>query len=176
MTVMVLVILQLLLIAVEVITRLVDDDDSVYNPKFSFCRELDQKMEHFPQKSSAALKCYINFTLPVAMFVAVFNAWQYYQMYPLTSVRFYVAAAFGGVAFANCFLFREFDRLAYYLNYLFLVLLNIVCLFPIIDNPSKVGKISLLLANFAVCCEFFFQRRELFLLSAKELAEKYTLI
>lgn len=172
----ILIALQLLLLVSSIITRLVDDDDSVYNPKFSFCKELDRKMAHFPKKGSIDLKCYMNITLPVATVAAVYIAWNYYQAYPLTSVRFWVAAAFGATALANCFLFREIDRLAYYLNYLFLVLLSVIVLLPVMDDPALIGKIPVLLAGFAINCAFFFQRRELFLLSAKELAEKYTLI
>lgn len=171
-------VLQGVLIVINIITKLADDDDTVYIPRFSFCRELDRKMEHFPHKNAASLKCYLNLILPFSAVLGGLLAWQGYQEYPLTSPRFAISIALGVVSFANCFLFRELDRLAYYLNYLFLILLLIYCVvdYVYISDPSLVVEIPTLLAGLAVNIAFFFRWRELFLLSTKELAEKYTLI
>lgn len=155
-------------------------DDKIvkeYSPLFSFCKELDRKMEHFPDKGATWFKVYMNIVLPCSVWIGATRAWNAYQNFPLLSFQFIISAAFALIVFTNCLTFREIDRFAYYFN----IFENLYFLALIIyENISllalNVVGIVLWVACAAISLSYFYRKRELFLLTTKELAEKYTYI
>ena len=148
-----------------------------YSPIFSFCKELDKKMEHFPDKGVAWLKIYMNIALPGCVWIGVTRAWNAYQNFPVLSYQFLISAVFAVVVLINCIAFREIDRFAYYFN-VFATLYFLALL--IYENISVLAfniiGVVLWVACAAISLSYFYKKRELFMSTVRELAEKYTYI
>ncbi len=155
-------------------------DDKIvkeYSPLFSFCKELDRKMLHFPDKGATWFKIYMNIVLPCSVWVGVMRAWNSYQNFPLLSFQFIISAAFALIVFTNCLTFREIDRFAYYFNiFETLYFLGLLIYENISTLAFNIIGVVLWIACAAISLSYFYRKRELFLLTTKELAEKYTYI
>lgn len=148
-----------------------------YSPLFSFCKELNRKMEHFPDKGATWLKIYMNLVLPGFLLLGIFRAWNAYQAFPIVSYQFAIAAIFAAIMLVNCLAFREIDRFAYYFNIIASVSILALLIYENIDIIGfALFSIVFWFACIIVNLSYFHKKKELFLLSKKELAEKYTYI
>lgn len=169
----------IVLITTFVISMSMLDDKIVheYSPFFSFCKELDRKMEHFPDKGVTWLKVYMNLALPCLAAISIYQSWEAYQTYPVLSSPFIISTLHAFIMFVNCVFFRDIDKMAYYINFFSMLEFFSNLIYKNIDIIG-IAMFSLVLWGILILINlsYFYKKRELFSLTKRELSEKYTLL
>lgn len=153
-----------------------ENGEVFYTSKLSFNKTLDKKAKHFYIQKMSWLKIYMNIILPIA---TISSLWDIIILVidgmPGMAWRFVLRILY--VVFAisiTCFI-RFIDKLSYNINIawnVFFAVYNALMIFDVIYgiiNLVVYGSLA------ALNILYFYKRRELFLLSAKQIRRKYSL-
>lgn len=172
------VLICVLFVSIELLdTRMVDQE---YNSFFSFNKTLDRKMVHFPDKKVGWLKFYMNIILPIGAAMGAMASYNAYMIDGHSLASTIYSHIFGVTMIINALLFRFVDSSSYVLNIVAsLVFLGEVML-PVFWSgplwgamlPGMIPWILVVVANLF----YFHKKKELFMRTAKELSQKYTLL